>query len=156
MPAVGELVRCTDGRWMIRPPQHCQRGHRLAPGRVLFGHVPCSCRGGHTTWACLRCGGLCPAAVGSMSGADRPRGGAVTSRVVGRQLRRGHDITSGARTVFRAMAARRPYPGSTPWSHRGASLTLGCWRVLAEIPAPSNSTTSCWTHNRQPSTQPEQ
>jgi hypothetical protein len=20
MPAVGELVRCTDGRWMIRPP----------------------------------------------------------------------------------------------------------------------------------------
>jgi hypothetical protein len=34
MPAVGELVRCTDGRWMIRPPQPCPRGHRLTPGRV--------------------------------------------------------------------------------------------------------------------------
>jgi hypothetical protein len=51
MPAVGELVRCTDGRWMIRPPQHCPRGHRLSPGRVLVGHRVCSC-GGHTTWTC--------------------------------------------------------------------------------------------------------
>jgi hypothetical protein len=33
MLAVGELVRCTDGRWMIRPPQHCPRGHPLRPGR---------------------------------------------------------------------------------------------------------------------------
>ena len=24
MPAVGELVRCTDGSWMTRPPQSCQ------------------------------------------------------------------------------------------------------------------------------------
>ena len=30
----------------------CPRGHRLTPGRVLVGHVQCSCRGGHTTWAC--------------------------------------------------------------------------------------------------------
>ena len=26
MPAVGELVRCTDGSWMTRPPQSCPRG----------------------------------------------------------------------------------------------------------------------------------
>ena len=24
MPAVGELVRCTDGSWMTRPPQSCR------------------------------------------------------------------------------------------------------------------------------------
>jgi hypothetical protein len=29
MPAVGELVRCTDGSWMARPPQSCPHGHRL-------------------------------------------------------------------------------------------------------------------------------
>ncbi|MDT7719826.1 MAG: hypothetical protein QOE94_837 [Mycobacterium sp.] len=54
MPADGELVRCTDGRWMVRPPTHCPRGHRLQPGRVLVGHAPCGCgrRGGHMTWAC--------------------------------------------------------------------------------------------------------
>src|ERR1700757_3234769 len=51
MPAVGELVRCTDGRWMIRPPQHCPRGHRLSPRRVLVGHRVCSC-GGRPTWTC--------------------------------------------------------------------------------------------------------
>jgi hypothetical protein len=56
MPAVGELVRRTDGRWMIRPPQHCPRGHRLSPGRVLVGHRVCSC-GGHTTWTC-DCGAM--------------------------------------------------------------------------------------------------
>ena len=56
MRAVGELVRCTDGRWMIRPPHHCPRGHRLSPGRVLVGHRVCSC-GGHTTWTC-DCGGV--------------------------------------------------------------------------------------------------
>jgi hypothetical protein len=55
MPAVGELVRCTDGRWMTRPPTHCPRGHRLQPGRVLVGHKVCSCRGGHTSWTC-ECG----------------------------------------------------------------------------------------------------
>jgi hypothetical protein len=27
MPAVGALVRCTDGSWMTRPPQNCPRGH---------------------------------------------------------------------------------------------------------------------------------
>jgi hypothetical protein len=54
MPAVGELVRCTDGRWMVRQPTHCPRGHRLTPGRTLVGHQPCGCaqRGGHITWAC--------------------------------------------------------------------------------------------------------
>jgi len=42
---------------MIRPPQHCPRGHRLTPGRVLVGHVPCSCRGAHTMWTC-ECGAV--------------------------------------------------------------------------------------------------
>ena len=58
MPAVGELVRCTDGSWMMRPPQSCPHGHRLRPGAMLVGHQPCSCRGGHTTWTCLDCGGV--------------------------------------------------------------------------------------------------
>ena len=59
MPAVGELVRCTDGSWMTRPPHSCPRGHLLRPGAMLVGHQPCStCRGGHTTWTCLDCGGV--------------------------------------------------------------------------------------------------
>jgi hypothetical protein len=41
--AVGDLVRGTDDQWMVRPPQHCPSGHKLAPGRVLVGHVPCGC-----------------------------------------------------------------------------------------------------------------
>jgi hypothetical protein len=32
MPGMGELVPCTDGRWMIRPPQYCPHGHRFRPG----------------------------------------------------------------------------------------------------------------------------
>ena|ERR1700741_2420244 len=44
MPAVGALVRCTDGSWMTRPPQNCSAGHRLEPGRMLVvvGHQPCA------------------------------------------------------------------------------------------------------------------
>ena len=54
MAAIGDLVRCTNGALMVRPPQRCPRGHQLAAGHVLVGHVPCSCgqRGGHMTWAC--------------------------------------------------------------------------------------------------------
>src|SRR6202008_3036038 len=37
MPAVGALVRCTDGSWMTRPPQSCPRGHRLGPARCSSG-----------------------------------------------------------------------------------------------------------------------
>src|ERR1700758_1858954 len=59
MPAVGALVRRTDGSWMTRPPRNCPAGHRLEPGRMLVGHQPCStCRGGHTTWTCLDCRGM--------------------------------------------------------------------------------------------------
>ena len=58
MPAVGDLVRCTNGAWMVRTPERCRRGHRLGAGRVLVGHQPCSCRGGHTSWACLQCGAM--------------------------------------------------------------------------------------------------
>lgn len=56
--AVGEVVRCTTGAWMVRPPQRCGHGHELGPGRVLIGHQPCGCgrRGGHMTWACALCG----------------------------------------------------------------------------------------------------
>jgi hypothetical protein len=57
MPGVGDLVPCTNGGWMILPPQRCQRGHRLGPHRMLIGHMPCAgdCHGGHTTWECLQC-----------------------------------------------------------------------------------------------------
>jgi hypothetical protein len=37
MPAVGALVRCTDGSWMTRPPQSCPHGHRFRPGRGAIG-----------------------------------------------------------------------------------------------------------------------
>lgn len=52
MAAVGDLVKSTAGGWIVRPPTHCPAGHQLAPGRVVVGHQPCSCRGGHTTWTC--------------------------------------------------------------------------------------------------------
>ena len=57
MPSFGNLVPCTDGGWMILPPQRCPNGHRLGPGAVLVGHQPCagSCHGGHTTWQCAAC-----------------------------------------------------------------------------------------------------
>ena len=54
MPAVGELVRCTSGGWMVFPPLRCQAGHRLRRNNVRVGHQPCGC-GGHTTWACAEC-----------------------------------------------------------------------------------------------------
>ena len=54
MPAVGALVRCTDGAYMVRPPQDCPVGHRLQPGHMLVGSIACSC-GGHITWSC-HCG----------------------------------------------------------------------------------------------------
>lgn len=54
---VGQLVRSTDGRWIIRPPARCPNGHRLEPGHVLVGHQVCGGdhRGGHVTWTC-ECG----------------------------------------------------------------------------------------------------
>ena len=53
---VGELVRGTQGSWMVRAPQDCPHGHRLAPNRVLVGHQPCGCgRHGHLTWECREC-----------------------------------------------------------------------------------------------------
>lgn len=54
--AVGALVLCVDGSWMVRPPQHCPNGHELGANRALVGHQPCSC-GGHMSWTCLRCDG---------------------------------------------------------------------------------------------------
>ncbi len=56
MSGVGELVRSTSGAWMVRPPQVCERGHRLVPGRVLVGSVACSC-GRHISWRC-ECGAM--------------------------------------------------------------------------------------------------
>lgn len=57
MPDVGDLVPTTDDRWMTLPPRRCPNGHQLGRGRVLVGHVPCSCdeRGGHTSWRCREC-----------------------------------------------------------------------------------------------------
>lgn len=40
------------------PPIMCATGHRLRPGRLLIGWLPCSCaagRGGHRTWQCKVC-----------------------------------------------------------------------------------------------------
>ena len=52
MPAVGDLVRTTDDRWMILRPQHCPAGHRLIPGRMIVAHRPCAEHSGHQTWTC--------------------------------------------------------------------------------------------------------
>ncbi len=30
MPAVGDLVRPTEGAWMVLPPRRCPQGHSLA------------------------------------------------------------------------------------------------------------------------------
>jgi hypothetical protein len=49
MPVVGAPVRCTNGAWMVRPPQHCPRGHRLRPGHTIVGTSACAC-GRHLTW----------------------------------------------------------------------------------------------------------
>lgn len=61
MPAVGELVQTTNGKWII-PPARCPNGHGLGPGSVLVGHQACLghvsmtvTAGGHTTWTCRTC-----------------------------------------------------------------------------------------------------
>lgn len=57
MPNVGELVRATDGRWIVYAPRECPNGHLLGPGRTLVGHQVCGGEdpGGHTTWTCIEC-----------------------------------------------------------------------------------------------------
>src|SRR6476619_2644131 len=95
MPAVGELVRCTDGSWMIRPPQRCPRGHRLGAGRTLVGHQPCDCGGGHTTWTCLACGGVVyapPLTAACVSWLARPRCGNRGLSAGDRGRHRGADL----------------------------------------------------------------
>lgn len=58
MPNVGELVKATDGRWIVYAPRHCPNGHQLGPDRVLVGRQPCGGidPGGHLTWSCVECG----------------------------------------------------------------------------------------------------
>jgi hypothetical protein len=54
MPAVGELSPMAD-QWPGR--RSAARAVTGSGGnRVLVGHQPCSCRGGHTSWTCLECG----------------------------------------------------------------------------------------------------
>jgi hypothetical protein len=41
-------------------PDRCPVGHRLGPGQVLIGWMPCDCARerepwGHRTWTCRRC-----------------------------------------------------------------------------------------------------
>jgi hypothetical protein len=54
--------RGKDGQvsWHTEQPSHCAGPdrHRLAPGKVLLGHIPCRCTlaGGHRTWTCLEPG----------------------------------------------------------------------------------------------------
>jgi hypothetical protein len=52
---VGDLVLCTDGSVMVRPPERCGHGHPLQ-GRCLVGTVVCGCgERRHLTWTCNRC-----------------------------------------------------------------------------------------------------
>src|SRR5271166_506724 len=51
---VGELVRCTDGCWTVRPFE--RRGHKLATGRMPVSSIACSC-GRYLTWRC-ECGAV--------------------------------------------------------------------------------------------------
>src|SRR5579859_7158183 len=55
----GQLCDRRRHTLVVRPPQHCPRGHAFTPGAVLVGHAPCGCgrRGGHMTWAC-ECGAV--------------------------------------------------------------------------------------------------
>jgi hypothetical protein len=50
---VGDLVRSTDGAWMVR----CGTGHPITPGRVLVGTAVCACQDRHLTWLC-ECGSM--------------------------------------------------------------------------------------------------
>ncbi|MFD3427251.1 hypothetical protein [Nocardia fluminea] len=36
-----------NGRWTEPAPRYCPNGHRLGPGQVLVGAVPCLRSGGH-------------------------------------------------------------------------------------------------------------
>lgn len=36
MPEVGDLVRCTEDRWMILAPQRCPNGHAREAGRCAI------------------------------------------------------------------------------------------------------------------------
>jgi hypothetical protein len=54
MHDIGDLVRCTDGSVMVRPPERCTNGHPLK-GRCLVGTVVCTCQDRHLTWTCDRC-----------------------------------------------------------------------------------------------------
>jgi hypothetical protein len=54
MHDVGDLVRCTDGSVMVRPPERCGNGHLLR-GHCLVGTLVCTCRDRHLTWTCNRC-----------------------------------------------------------------------------------------------------
>lgn len=56
MPTVGDLVRSTEGAWVVRPPTHCPNGHLLGPRQCLVGFAHCNHDGGHTSWWCRECG----------------------------------------------------------------------------------------------------
>lgn len=57
MHDVGDLVLSTGGEWMVRPPERCANGHRLA-GRCIVGTMPCRCQDRHLTWCCDACGDI--------------------------------------------------------------------------------------------------
>jgi hypothetical protein len=58
MATIGSLRRSTRCGWMVVAPAVCPNGHQLGPERLLVGHQPCSCPGGHTTWTCIECGAV--------------------------------------------------------------------------------------------------
>ena len=53
---MASALRRTDRGWVVEPPTVCPNTHRLAPGQVLVGNQPCTCRGGHLGWTCRLCG----------------------------------------------------------------------------------------------------
>lgn len=69
MAEVGDVI-LHRGKWIVVPPIHCPRGHRLEPYTVLVGHVACRGHGsGHTIWHCTTCPPVEPPTYGPPLGA---------------------------------------------------------------------------------------
>jgi hypothetical protein len=54
------MLEVVTGPYVEPSPDHCPNGHRLGPGRVLVGWLPCHCardpnRLGYRTWTCQTC-----------------------------------------------------------------------------------------------------
>jgi hypothetical protein len=141
MATVGELVRSTSGAWMVRPPTHCPRGHRLRPDRMLVGSIACSC-GRHLTWRC-DCGAVTygpalaegcslldgPARVRTRLGLGAVGGGENASNGIAghRRLRLASD------RLTTEHVSRRPV-SLLPSGYRSSPFLPSCYFYLAALP----------------------